>query len=210
MTTSVTVKGLREAAQNMMTIGSGEVRTKIARDALRASAWVVGNAVKAATYTTFRQVTGWIKGGIGVRVAIGVHGTVLNSVIAEVPQYGGALNPMATLFRKHHPGRAGKRARAPALASVAFWWRFLEFGTRTRHARRTPKFTYRASRTLTRRTTARRAKTLAAYFASPSRGGIAPRPWVRPSRQSSQTRAVEQYEATMRERTEIEVNNLPK
>jgi hypothetical protein len=208
-TTTVTVTGLKQAAENLMNIGSGELRTLIARDSARAAAWVIGDAVKDRTYTTFQKQTGWIKSGIGVRVAMGVRNNVLNSVIGEMPQYAGSFNPAAALFRQHHHGRA--HHKAPALAEVAFWWRFLEFGTHERHRKSTPKFLYKPppKRQLTKRRLASRALKLGAWHASASRGGISGRQWVRPAFAASQLKAVEQYEATMRNRTEEEVNNLP-
>jgi hypothetical protein len=206
VTVSVKVSGLRQAAENLMEIGSGETRTRIARDASRAASWVVADDVKAATYSTFNRVSGWIKSGIGVRVATGVRDNVLNAVVAELPQYAGSFNPMAKLFRAHHPGKAHSR-KQPSLAQVAFYWRFLEFGTKERHAKRTPKFTYRAA---SKQRTKRQSVHLALWSSSPSRGGIAPRSWVRPALQASELNAVQTYESTMRERTETEIANLQK
>lgn len=202
---SFTVKGLSQAAENMMNLASGPLRTMIARGSSRAAAWTVGDAIKRATYTTFKQQTGWIKSGVGVRVAQGIKGTVLNAVVAELPQYGGALNPMASLFRSTHMPKLD--ARRASLAQVAFWWRFLEFGTRQRRAKKMPRFLRRASN---KSLSTRQERSKARYFASPNRGGIAARPWVRPAFAASDRAAVDTYEATMRQLTETEVAKLPK
>jgi hypothetical protein len=214
VTATFKVVGLKQAAENLLNLASGELRTKIARDASRAAAWVVGDAVKDATYTKFERQTGFIKQGIGVRVATGVRGDVLNAVVAEVKQYAGAFNPMAALFRKSGhaaPKGKGKSARDPSLSQVAFWWRFLEFGTRERHKKRTPKFVYHpeSKRPLTQRRITSRGTKMAAFLNSPSRGAVEARNWVRPALGSSQQAAVQAFERVMRERTEAEAKNLP-
>ena len=195
-----TVTGLAQAGKNLLNIGSGELRTQIARDASRAAGWKIANAIKGKTYTTFNFLDGLIGTGMTVRVSDGIKGTVLNAVVVEKEQAGALLRKRSRLQRD------------PSLSGVAVWWRWLEFGTQERRAKKTPKFVYHPStkRPLTKKATAYRALTLGRWAASASRGGISERSWVRPTFSATARAAVEEYERTMRARTESEVSNLPK
>jgi hypothetical protein len=73
----------------------------------------------------------------------------------------------------------GKRSVSIRPAS-AFYWRFLEFGTEPRRAARTPAFLRTGRVAKTDKGELRQHRALKRWQASPSRGGIRSRSWLRP------------------------------
>lgn len=202
--TALKVTGLKEAIENFNKL-TGLVRKEIGRDALRAGLLIVNKAVKASTYTTFRRVDGVIQSGFGVRVGKGPKGSVLTAVVVEYPQSMIGNTPMTRAFRRHHsPSRkfATGRGRAVNLFQIAYWWRFLEFGTQERRTARQPKSMVRKTR--------RQQRAVYRWQTASSTGSVAPRPWVRPAFQGTAQSAVDAFVATMHQRIEETVNSMRK
>ena len=203
MATTVQVSGLREAAKNLQTIGK-IASTELSRDALRDATMVLVRSIKAATYSTFQRRTGFIKAGFGARVAKELQGAVLRGYVVQYPQsLAGSSAEKRAQRAAYLPAAKGRKQ---SFYNIAFWWRFLEFGTQGRRSARTPTFV-REGR-LARG--ARQDKALARYSASKSLGNIAPRPWVRPAFAGSAAGSIEAFSKSFRTRTETAVNNLPK
>lgn len=191
MPTTVEVRGLAAAAKNLALIGKVGA-TELSREALRDGAQVINQRVKAATYTSFIKRTGAIRAGFGVRVAKALKGTELLSFIVQ-HETAIALRPRKKRSRKPQPK-----------AGIAFWWRYLEFGTGPRKSvkkprgKRPPKEGSRA------------AKALARYAAAASRGQITARKWIRPAFSASAESAIQTFDGSFRRRLEAEVSKLPK
>jgi len=190
---SITVKGLKEARANLDKL-SKETGVKITRAALLSAALIINREIKAATYSTFTRRTGRIKAGFGVRVGKEPKDDVLSAVVVEYP-------------REQSSGPLLKAVRDKAERNaVAYWWRFLEFGTSGRRAAKTPK--HQRQGRVARGIKQQRAE--AAYNAARSRGDLAARPWVRPAFRGSVQQAVEQFSKSFRENTDKEVKALQK
>jgi hypothetical protein len=152
------------------------VQKQIANDALRYFGWLVASPMRRATYTTFNRQTGAIRKGLSVAVQGEPQSSKLKAWVVEYPQsIAGAETPFKTLVRK----RISKKSRRAApVTYTAFWWRYLEFGTAPRRARRTVKPTtakWYSSRH------ASQLRMLKKQQSSPSRGAITPRTWLRPT-----------------------------
>jgi HK97 gp10 family phage protein len=196
------VKGLKEAVKNFNDL-TGKVKLEIGREALRDALLVVLEKVKGATYTTFTKRTGAIQSGFGVRVGQSLKDDVLTSVVVEYPQTMIGNTPMTRAFRSHHSAR-GRSRKPVSLFQVAYWWRFLEFGTGPRRTARTPK-------TLTPRKGAKGLnRAIAKFKASRSTGSVTARPWVRPAFAASAQTAVDTFTQSMRRRIERAANAMPK
>jgi hypothetical protein len=203
----VEVTGLDRAKENFKKL-DGDMKTEIGRAALREQALRVLRSIKAATYTTFIRRSGFIKKGFGVRVGKQLNADEhLNAVIVEYPQsaIGGGEEPArfrASAFRK------GKWAKNPDKKAIAFWWRFLEFGTADRKNVRKPKGARISKRTgkLNRRS----QRALDRFNAAHSLGRIAARPWVRPAFSASVHSSIDRFTAVIRKKTEETVSNYPK
>ena len=208
MAGSIEVKGLSQALQNLHQL-SADVQLKLSRDALREASWAIAKAIRAATYTTFNKITGAVQSGFSVQVANQQHkANELDAYVVEYQQGIAGTSAAAMAFRKAVIAHRRRRSRQPIqLAQVAFWWRFLEFGTQPRRAMRTPAFS--RHRTKFRRTE-RQKKRLAAFNASPSRGGIHGRSWVRPAFSASAETAVQTFRDTLLKALEQETDQLPK
>ena len=202
---AIELRGLREAAENLRKIGK-VAATELSRDALRDGALVVNRAVKAATYTTFQRRTGFIKAGFGVRVAKELKGDVLRAWIVQYEQSlaGGSAEKKAQRAA-YLPAAKGRKQ---SFYNLAFWWRFLEFGTKGRRNARTSKGARISKKTGLLNLRTRRAK--ARYDAAKSLGDIAPRPWVRPAFGGSAAGAIETFDRSFRRRLSAEIDNLPK
>lgn len=192
------VKGLRQAAENLADL-EGAVQKEIARDSLRAGALDILAAVKGATYTTFIKRSGYIKSGFGVRVGHDLVGSTLNSFIVQYPQNIAGASAATKLFRASVL-KSSKRPRSVNLEHVAFYWRFLEFGTRQRRSVREPK----GSRTKSQQ------RALEKFKASHALGAIAARPWVRPAFAATAGQSVEAFAAKMRTEIDAKVSGYPK
>lgn len=192
MAGSIEVKGLKQARENLFKL-SEEVGVKITRAALLEAGLVINRALKAATYTTFNRKTGRIQAGFGVRVGMAPKDEVLSAVVVQYPR------PLAA-------GPRLKSAAKQERGGVAYWWRFLEFGTFLRKSVRTP----RTKQVKSLRPGTRSAKAWARWQSAPSRGRIEPREWIRPTFTHEVEAAVERFAREFRRTTEDEVNKLPK
>ena len=195
------VTGLKEAIENLDKLDD-QVKGEIGRAALLASLLQVNKAVKAATYKTFNRIDGAIQSGFGVRVGKELKGTVLSAVVVQYPQSMIGNTPMTQAFRRHNTAKG--RKRVISLFQVAYWWRFLEFGTKPRRTARTPK-SMDAKTSLSRQ-----ARAIGRWQRASSTGAITARPWVRPAFQSTSQGAVDAFVETMRQRIEESVNSMPK
>jgi len=204
MAEGITVSGLRQALGNLSRI-KGDIAFRVGREASLAAGLVITNAVKRATYTTFNRQTGAIQSGFGVRVGHELKGTKLNSVVVEYPQNVGG-HSLKGLMKLFHGRRTSQAAKTPADAGVAFWWRFLEFGTGKRRSARLPSFMKkgRVART------ARNMHAQSRYEHAHSTGALSARPWVRPAFDSSAPAAIDAFRAVFLKRTAEETDNLPK
>lgn len=191
------VKGLSQAIANLNKL-TGAVKAEIGRASLAAGLSVIKAAVLGATYSTFAKQTGAIKAGFGIRVGHQLKGTVLSAVIVQYPQSIAGQSPMKAAFLRH---RQSTRKRAVSLYQVAFWWRFLEFGTGPRRSVATPSSSGHGKRHEAR---------VRRYAGAASRGAIVARSWVRPAAASTAQPSVDQFAATMRERVEQAVKEMPK
>ena len=114
------VKGLRECLHNMEALGK-LIETKITREALRQQAWVIGRAIRGATYKNFVKRTGAIRSGVGVIVQHNQHDQKLKAYVTEYPQnISGAATPFALVARKR---LSRKRSGKVDIGYVAVWWR---------------------------------------------------------------------------------------
>jgi HK97 gp10 family phage protein len=206
MATTVEVKGLRECLKNMKALGE-LVQTKITREALREQAWVVAQASRRATYKNFVRRTGAIRSGVGVIVQKDPKDQKLKAYATEYPQsIAGAATPFTSLVRKR---LSRKRRRATPTAYVAVWWRWLEFGTGPRRAASTPKWINKKP-TRSDKVRARQAKRLAAFNASPSRGAITARNFMRPAFHASAEQSIREFRKDVLEGIERETDAMTK
>jgi HK97 gp10 family phage protein len=200
----IEVKGLSQCLKNMAALGE-LIETKITREALREQAWVIAKAIRGATYKNFVRRTGAIRSGVGVIVQRDQHDQKLKAYAVEYPQnIAGAETPFTSLVRKR---LAQKRSRKVDTTYVAFWWRFLEFGTRPRRGARTPKWK-KPSRSQS--ASAKRAKSFAAFAAAPSRGAIKARNFMRPAFNASANASITEFRKDVREGIERETNAMSK
>jgi HK97 gp10 family phage protein len=205
MPARIEVKGLSRAKKNFEQLKT-DVQIKLGRDALAQGALVIARAVRAATYTTFNRMSGAIRSGFSVRVARSPTGdAVLNSFIVQRQQSIAGTSPATALFRAHFVKKR-QRSGSIKLDNVAFWWRFLEFGTGPRRASRTPSF-LRKNKTAT---TKRQHAALARWSASPGRGGIKSRSWVRPALGTSADASVNTFRDVLLRKLAEETEQLPK
>jgi HK97 gp10 family phage protein len=194
---SMSVAGLRAAAKNLALIGKVG-STELSRDALREGARVVSRAAAAGTYQNFIMRTGAIRFGFGVRVAKELKGEELAAFVVQ-RETALALRPTKKRSRKPKPTKG-----------VAYWWRYLEFGTTGRKTAKTPKFLRKAKVSKSPRVLARQSKALARYTAAKSQGDIKARNWIRPAFAANAPGAVDTFGANFRRRVEAAVNSLSK
>jgi hypothetical protein len=197
MAQTMEVRGLKESRAALLKLNK-DVQNEIAGKAMLDALLVVNRAVKAATYRTFSKLTGFTRSGFGVRVYKTLKNHQRIAHIVQYPQSIAGSGADKQLIRKHHMPKTGGRKQA--ITNVAYWWRFLEFGTDGRKAARTPKA--RRTARLSRKAMKARNRAQARYDAAPSRGDLQPRPWVRPSLGSTQSSAVDQFRKTLRDRIE--------
>jgi HK97 gp10 family phage protein len=205
---AIEVKGLSQALANLEKL-SKDVQLKLPRDALRDASWVIANAIRSTTYNTFSKLTGAIQSGFSVQVAQQPHTpTELDAYVVQYQQAIGGTSPATILFRNavlsHR--RRGRSRKPIDVRQVAFWWRFLEFGTQPRKASRTPSFVRQHKTARTQR----QHKQLAAFNAAPSRGGIHGRSWVRPAFSASAETAVQTFRDSLLRGLTTETDQLPK
>jgi hypothetical protein len=219
MPVKVEISGLKEALANLKQL-SKDIQGEITRKALREALWEgFAKPMRGATYTTFNRQTGRIRSGIGVIVQAQENNEALKAFVTQYPQSIAGTSAAQQLFRAHmrlkgHRPRAkdssSDRGLRVDLSGVAYWWRFLEFGTGPRHQQRTPKFlrSGRIAQSPKRQTRQLRAAT--AWQASPSRGGITSRSWLRPIEQARGPTAVDILRRTVLAEIEKHANDYPK
>jgi len=188
----IEVKGLAKTAANLKSLGTA-MATVVARDSLRAGAQSIISKLRGATYTTFQRLDGMIKAGYQARVGRSAKGEILHSVIAQKQQSlkGAAFKGVRARLRR--PGRK----RGPTRA-VAFWWRFLEYGTEPRGNVAGQRLRQKGKKTIRLRSTGKNL------------GSVEPRPWVGPTLAGAASGAVIATANKMRERIDEEAKKLPK
>jgi hypothetical protein len=189
----IQLTGLSEAKANFEKLGS-EAQKEIGRKALREAGWTLARPMRAATYTTFVRRTRAIRSGLGVAVQLDAKSNALTGYVEEYPQsIAGPATPFKALVRKR---LGSKRRRAVQTTSIAFWWRFLEFGTGPRRSTRTPGFLRSGKIGSTTKGQLRQLKAVGRWQASASRGGIKSRSWVRPIFGAKAPAAIEAFRDT--------------
>jgi HK97 gp10 family phage protein len=197
----VELKGLAAVKDNFEQLND-EVQNKIGRDSLRYFSWLIAKPMRTATYTTFSKQTGAIRRGLAVAVQFEPVQGKLKSWVVEYPQQiTGAETPFKALVRR----RVGRRrTRQVATTSTAYWWRFLEFGTGPRRARRTVKVNPLSKRYASQLLAAAKQKQ------SPSRGAIRPRTWLRPAYGATATDALSKFRDYFLKLVDAAVSAMPK
>jgi len=180
-----------------------DAQHEIGRDALREACWAMTKPMREATYTSgFKRITGAIRTGLSVAVQHDPKDDRLKAYVVEYPQkISGAETPFKTLVRK----RAARAKKKVDLQQVAFWWRYLEFGTNPRKSVATPKAKRRNLRPGTRSARAR-----ARWEAAPSRGGIKPMPWLRPTFNQTGAQAINSCRDIFTKLIDAAVSAMPK
>jgi HK97 gp10 family phage protein len=203
----IEIKGLGQAKANFQQL-SGQVQRDIGRQALRDAARKLAEPMKAATYTTFTRRTGAIRAGLGVGVQHDPRSDKLTGYVEQYAQsIAGPATPFASLVRQ----RLGtKRRRLAPTSSIAFWWRFLEFGTGPRRAGGTPAFLRGHKVGSHPKGQARQLKSVGAWLATGNRGGVTARPWLRPVFGANAPQAIQSFRDTMLRLIDAAVSAMPK
>jgi HK97 gp10 family phage protein len=214
----VEVTGLSQAGANFAKLGSA-VQHEIGRQSLRDGTWALVNKMRAATYTTgFVKRSGYVQSGLSVAVANDPkNGGQLTAWAVEYPQSIAGSTPAAALFRKHmslkghrpsaKQGGGGSRVE---LSGVAFYWRFLEFGTGPRKSAATPRFLRTGLLARNDKLRARQRLKAKAWLALPSRGGMTAKPWLRPTFGSTAPDAINSFSETIGKLIDKAVTAMPK
>lgn len=128
--TGVTVKveGLRATAQNLLVFNQ-RIQKNIGRTALRAAANTLGKRIKADSGTTYKSITGMVKRGFSTGIAKVQPGEIQYASVYQRKQ-NISTKTAAGKLAAHKLTRRGKAA--PPKKALAYWWRFLEFGTKPR------------------------------------------------------------------------------
>jgi hypothetical protein len=206
----VKVQGLKEARENLQKLNE-QTQTDIGREALRSAGWVLAGPMRAATYTTFKRQTGAIRSGLGVAVQLEPKDDALKAYVWEYPQrVGGVVTPFSVkvMLAKRRKARGGS-AKAP-LNSIAFWWRFLEFGTQERRSVGTPKFLRTGKIAKKGRVLLRQTAAASAWKAAAHRGAISGRSWLRPVMGSKGPAAIDAYRETLLKLIDAAISKMPK
>jgi HK97 gp10 family phage protein len=218
MPTQIEIEGLKQLGRNFAELGS-EVQHDIGRQSLRDGAWALVKKMRAATYTTFRKQSGYIQSGLSVAVANDPKNNgQLTSWAIEYPQSIVGTSPATALFRKHmrlkghrpsaKQGGGGARVE---LSGVAYWWRFLEFGTGPRKAVATPRFLRTGRLARNDRVRARQTGRAKAWLgAGGSRGAITSRKWLRPTFGGNAPDAINTFRETINKLIDAAVSAMPK
>ena len=207
MPTRIEISGLSQAKANFQKL-SADVQRDIGRQALREAAKTLAEPMKAATYTTFTRRTGAIRAGLGVGVQHDPKSDKLTGYVEEYAQsIAGPATPFASLVRKR---LSGKRRRSAPTSSIAFWWRFLEFGTGPRRTGRTPAFLRSHKIGTHPKGQARQLKSVGTWLATANRGGITARPWLRPVFGANAPQAIQSFRDTMLRLIDAAVSAMPK
>lgn len=207
MPTRMDVKGLSEAKANFEKLGT-LVQQEIGRQSLREAAWELAKPMRAATYTTFQRRTGAIRSGLSVSIQREPKDGSLTGYVEEYAQsIAGPATPFATLVRKR---LAAKRRKATPTSYVAFWWRYLEFGTGPRRAGSTPTFLRSGKIAGTTRGQLRQLKSAQRWLATASRGGIKSRSWIRPVFGGAAPQSITSFRDTILKLIDAAVSAMPK
>jgi HK97 gp10 family phage protein len=203
---TVEVKGLKAAQDNFNKLAQDAERS-IGREALKALGWALAKPMKAATYTNFTRRTGAIRSLLGVHVRQDPVDYKLTGYVEEfAAKITGPATPFKALIRKR---RSGKRS-VSIRPSTAYWWRFLEFGTGPRHAESTPSFLRSGRIAKFGKRQVRQLRRAESWAASPSRGGIKARKWLRPIFGSNAPDAIQSFRETFLKLVEAAANAMPK
>jgi HK97 gp10 family phage protein len=194
----VEVTGLRQCLDNLKKLDT-QTQQELAGKALREAGWVIADAMRGATYTTgFKRITGAIRQGLSVAVQHDPKADELKAYVVEYPQsIAGAETPFKAMVRKR---RAGARKKVD-VRQTAYWWLFLERGTKQRKSVRTPRGKSQRPRSL---------KARARWEAAPSRGGIRPMPWLKPSFDATAVDAINTCRDTIKKLIDAAVSAMPK
>jgi HK97 gp10 family phage protein len=199
MATSIEVTGLKQCVANLKKLDT-DLRREMAGKALREAGWAIAEPMRNATYTTgFKRITGAVQKGISVAVQAEPKSDELKAYVVEYPQdISGPETPFKALVRK----RRARTRKKIDIRQTAYWWLFLERGTKPRRAVRSPRS---AKRPGTRAAAAR-----ARWEAAASRGGIKPMPWLTPTFNAKAADAINTVRDTIKKLIDAAVSAMPK
>lgn len=170
MTTETRVLGLPNLMQNLRTLEE-KLALSILRQSSRKAANVYLAATRATTYGTGRQkITGLLQRSQSI--ASKMQGDTITSGVKVRAVSVSSTSSFARNYRRVHNTTKTK--------TLAYYWRFLEFGTPQRHTK-----------------------------SGANRGLITPRPWVRPAFEARADAAIEAYRVNTRDRLDEEARQLP-
>jgi HK97 gp10 family phage protein len=172
--TSTRVLGLPNLLQNLTALQQ-KLALSILRQSSRAAANIYLQTTRSGTYGAGRvQRTGLLQRSQGVTSR--VQGDVITASVKMRSVNVASNTSIAKTFRRVHSITPGK---GPS-KFIAFYWRFLEFGTPSR-----------------------------ATKAGANRGSISPRPWVAPAFNARADAAIEAYRRNTSDRLDDEARKLP-
>jgi hypothetical protein len=197
----IEVTGLSQCLANMKKLTS-DAQREIGADALREACWQIAKPMREATYTTgFKRITGAIQKGLSVAVQHDPKSNELHAYVVEYPQsIAGAQTPFKALVRR----RTARARKKVDIRQTAFWWLFLERGTKPRKSVKAP----RGKRVI--RPGTRSALARARWEAAPSRGGIKAMPWLKPTFNATATQAINSCRDIFLKLTDAAVSAMPK
>jgi hypothetical protein len=197
----IEVSGLKQCLDNMKKL-STDAQREIGAQALREAGWAIAQPMRTATYTTgFKRITGAIQKGLSVAVQHDPKNNELKAYVVEYPQsIAGAETPFKALVRK----RRARTRKKVDIRQTAYWWLFLERGTKARKSVKAP----RGKRAI--RPGTRSARAFARWQAAASRGGSRSMPWLKPTFNAKAADAINTCRDIFLKLTDAAVSAMPK
>lgn len=169
------VVGIAKAVENLRLMGDA-ITKRVTRKAVRQATRVIMLQIKQTTYSGDRQRrTGLLGRSIGMAVSTKLRGFVVGKVVARPVDVTGK-SKVAQAVR-----RARKAKLNNATETTAFYWRFLEKGTKARSTQ-----------------------------GGANRGSVSPRPWVVPAFNARSSEAIDVFAKIFNRETEAEARKLDK
>jgi len=167
------VLGIADCVRNLKKLGD-TVMTRVTRKAVRSATAVILRQVRRTTYSGDRdRRTGLLKASLGMSVSAKSAGLIVGKVVMRPVDVTGKSRVAQNVRRK----RKAKQNNATEMA--AFYWRFLERGTK----KRTTK-------------------------GGANRGSVNPSPWIEPAFDSTNAEALDKFKQVFERETEAEARKL--
>jgi hypothetical protein len=179
MEVKFSVLGLSQTLANLDTLGR-KMETMIVKASVYEALKPVQGAVRDSTYSTFKPMDGLIRKGWAQLVGKKVRNDVIAGYVIQEEQVVARMDKAAFLSVLRRPRKSKGKTIAPTKYG-AFWWVFLEFGTKSRQTK-----------------------------TGANRGSVTARPWVAPSFSSTAQQAVSIFTEQVKERTDRAISELPK